>query len=436
MILAEFGDKRHPDFPDQDTDPDGHRARRRFDGPLRNQIPEPDRTKDNSTVWQTDYNRQHYQDLYFGTGKGEESVKTYYETQSSGRYTVDGRSRTGSRCPYNEARYGRDESYRHGLEPDPGLADRVGRRPEEGRADRRADQGRRSRRTTSTTATTSTATATSTSPTATSTTSRSSTPAATRPTAIRSRASDAIWSHRWYAFGTDAGLTGPERRTSSAAPQVGNTGVWVGDYTRAARERRTVGLRPRVRPRPRSAGRLRHQRRRRQQQRVLDADGAEPTQRQGRGRSAPVRATSARGRSCSSAGSTTRRSATKQKKTLDLGPQEYNSEKAQAAVVVLPKKKVERRTTARPASGTKQFFSGSGDDLANSMTTDVDLTGKTGRPPSRPRSLLDRGGLRLRVRPGVDRRRDDVDVARRHDRRARRSATDSSETPALDGEQA
>jgi len=68
---------------------------------------------------------------------------------------------------------------------------------------------------------------------------------------------------------------------------------------------------------------------------------------------------------------------THQKKTIKLGPQEYNTKKAQGAVVVLPKKNVTTDNGA-PASGSKQFFSGAGDDLANSMTADVDLTGKTG----------------------------------------------------------
>ena len=40
VILAEFGDERHPSYPDQDTDPDipGPTT---FDGPLHNAIPEP-----------------------------------------------------------------------------------------------------------------------------------------------------------------------------------------------------------------------------------------------------------------------------------------------------------------------------------------------------------------------------------------------------------
>ena len=89
VVLAEFGNERHPEYPDQDTDP-ATPGPARFDGPLHNQIPAPDRAKDNSTVWQPDYNRAHFEQLYFGTGDGVESVKTYYERQSSGRYSVDG----------------------------------------------------------------------------------------------------------------------------------------------------------------------------------------------------------------------------------------------------------------------------------------------------------------------------------------------------------
>ena len=89
VILAEFGNERHPSYPDQDTDP-ATPGPARFDGPLHNQIPEPDRAVDNSTIWQADYSADHYRQLYFGTGTGVESLKTYYEAQSSGRYSVDG----------------------------------------------------------------------------------------------------------------------------------------------------------------------------------------------------------------------------------------------------------------------------------------------------------------------------------------------------------
>jgi immune inhibitor A len=109
VVLAEFGNERHPDYPDQDTDPDtpGPAV---FDGPLHNKIPEPDRTVDNSTIWQPDYTPDHYRQLYFGEGKGVESLKTY-EKQSSGRYSVQGTVTDWVRVRYNEARYGRSDGF-------------------------------------------------------------------------------------------------------------------------------------------------------------------------------------------------------------------------------------------------------------------------------------------------------------------------------------
>lgn len=50
-MLAEFGNERHPNYPDQDTSPN-FPGPARFDGPLHNEIPAPDRSVDNSTVWQ------------------------------------------------------------------------------------------------------------------------------------------------------------------------------------------------------------------------------------------------------------------------------------------------------------------------------------------------------------------------------------------------
>ena len=125
----------------------------------------------------------------------DESLKTYYETQSSGRYTVDGEVTDWVKVRYNEARYGRSNGFpcagnvcsnTWALVRDAAnqwYADQIA----PGRTERRG-QRRAGRASTSGTATTTTATATSTSPTATSTTSRSSTPAATRPTVTRSRA--------------------------------------------------------------------------------------------------------------------------------------------------------------------------------------------------------------------------------------------------------
>ncbi len=114
VVLTEFGNERgtdiDPRYGDIDTDPNtaGPTV---FDGPLHNKIPEPDRAVDNSTVWQADYSADYFRNLYFGTGPGVESLKTYYEKQSSGRYSVDGLVTDWVKVKYNEARYGRSNGF-------------------------------------------------------------------------------------------------------------------------------------------------------------------------------------------------------------------------------------------------------------------------------------------------------------------------------------
>jgi immune inhibitor A len=107
VILTEFGNQRSANYPDQDTDPDTP-GPVKFDGPLHNAIPEPNRAVDNSTVWRPDFSQSYFQDLYFGGG---ESLRNYYETQSSGRYSVNGEVTDWVKVPYNEARYGRSDGY-------------------------------------------------------------------------------------------------------------------------------------------------------------------------------------------------------------------------------------------------------------------------------------------------------------------------------------
>ncbi len=275
VILAEFGNQRHPDFPDVDTDPDTP-GPTTFEGPLRNKIPEPDRTKDNSTVWQADYNRQHYQDLYFKNSKGAESVKTYYETQSSGRYTVDGVVSDWVKVPYNEARYGREDATTWNLIEDAVTA-WIEQQHAAGKTDAQIktamaeyDQWDRY--------------------------DYNGNGNFNEPDGYidhfqivhaggdeadgdPQQGEDAIWSHRWNAFLTDAGITGPSYNRLGGT-QVGDTGIWISDYTVQPENGglsvfvheygHDLGLPDAYG----SAGR--------QLQRVLDADGAEPTQRQGR----------------------------------------------------------------------------------------------------------------------------------------------------------
>lgn len=104
VVIAEFGNTRHASFCDfGQTCPfpaDGTALT--YDGPLHNRIPRPNRAVDNSTLWRPDYNRAHYEDMYFNR------MAAYYQAQSSGRYTVDGDVTEWVRVPFNEARYGRD----------------------------------------------------------------------------------------------------------------------------------------------------------------------------------------------------------------------------------------------------------------------------------------------------------------------------------------
>ena len=96
VILAEFGNERHPSYPDQDTDPNTA-GPATFDGPLHNAIPEPDRTKDNSTIWQPDYSADYYRQLYFGKGKNVESSRRTTRPSPLGATASTVRSPTGSR---------------------------------------------------------------------------------------------------------------------------------------------------------------------------------------------------------------------------------------------------------------------------------------------------------------------------------------------------
>ncbi len=121
VVLAEFGDTQWPgrdtaeytpySTPSPYSDPRAvigtDPAAQRTEGPLHNEIPQPDRSLDNSTVWQADYNQPYFQNLYFGGG---ESLKKYYENQSSGRYSVDGTVVNWAKVPFTESRYGSNTS--------------------------------------------------------------------------------------------------------------------------------------------------------------------------------------------------------------------------------------------------------------------------------------------------------------------------------------
>jgi immune inhibitor A len=77
-------------------------------GPLRNAIPEPDRSKDNTTIWAPDFSPAYYENMLFSEAPGAISMRNFYIEQSSGRYAVKGDVTDWVTVPYNAAHYGRD----------------------------------------------------------------------------------------------------------------------------------------------------------------------------------------------------------------------------------------------------------------------------------------------------------------------------------------
>jgi immune inhibitor A len=92
-ILGEFGNQIHSQLGGTP-------------GPVRNQIPQPDRSVDNTTIWTPDFNRPYYESLLFNNAPGAISMRNFYIEQSSNRYTVNGDVTDWVTVPYNEAYYG------------------------------------------------------------------------------------------------------------------------------------------------------------------------------------------------------------------------------------------------------------------------------------------------------------------------------------------
>ncbi|MFC9328910.1 immune inhibitor A domain-containing protein [Kitasatospora sp. NPDC057015] len=229
-VLVEFGDQ----VDGTTTLPDGTVKYGGTPGPAHNEIARPDRARDNSTAWRADYDRRHYQDLYFNsTG---DSLRTYYEKQSSGRYSVDGTVTDWVRVPWNEARYGSDYCGATVCANAQDLVrDAVGAwvadQKAKGRTDAQIkadlaqyDQWDRN--------------------------DHDHDGDFNEPDGYLdhfqivhagvdqsagggAQGSDALWAHRSYVYGSGAGKTGPAHNRLGGTP-VGDTGLWVGDYTMQA----------------------------------------------------------------------------------------------------------------------------------------------------------------------------------------------------------
>jgi immune inhibitor A len=380
VVLTEFGNTRgtdtDPGYADRDTNP-SIPGPTTFNGPLHNAIPQPDRSKDNSTVWQSDYSADYYRNLYFGTGKGVESLKTYYEKQSSGRYSVDGMVTDWVKVKYNEARYGRSDGFpcasnvcsntwdllRDGVnewvseqkakgETDADIKAALSSYDQWDRYDYDGDGNFNE-------------------------------PdgyldhfqvvhaGGDQADGDPNQGEDAIWSHRWYAYVTQAGTTGPSNNLLGGT-QIGTTGLWVGDYT--------------IQPENGGLSVFTHEY-------GHDLGLPDEYDTSGAGDNAVSWWTlmaQSRARAKNDVGIGTRAAdlgawdklqlgwldydvaLAGQKETFKLGPHEYNSKKSQGLVVVLPKKSVTTQLVT-PATGAKQWWSGSGDDLVNSLTREVSI---------------------------------------------------------------
>ena len=363
-ILVEFGD--------QTLTATGGTA-----GPVRNQIPEPDRTwdgsstDDNSTYWVKDFNRDHFMDLMFGDG---ESFKDFYAKQSNGRFLAKGDVSDWVKVPYNEARYGSNK-YSGSSTYWPFVRDTAkswydaqkaaGKTPEEiksylaqfDKVDRydydgdgvfnepdgyidhfqaiHAGEGEEA--------------------------------------GGGAQGEDAIWSHRWYAYSTNAGSAGPDFNKLGGVP-LGDSGMWIGDYTT---EPENGGLGVFAHEFGHDLG----------LPDLYDTAGGD----NGTGFWTLMSGGSWLNRGGNAIGTTPGHMGPWEKlqlgwldykvvpygtdTTVKLGQADRASSTTQQALVVpLPDKTVTTKYNT-PFSGSAEWWSGSGDNLDNSMTTTIDLTG-------------------------------------------------------------
>ncbi|MFE1645508.1 immune inhibitor A domain-containing protein [Microbacterium sp. P01] len=364
VILAEFGDEKLANIPSAED-------AQRTEGPLRNQIPEPNRAVDNSTVWQADYSQSHFQDLYFGE---DESLRTYYESQSSGRYSLNGEVTDWVKVPYTQGRYGtnlcgsnvcstvwnlvRDAANvwyqdqlaqgRSETEVNADLAsfDQWDRYDFDGDGEFNEPDGYIDHF-------------------------QIVHAGGDEADGDPIYGSDAIWSHRWYAFSNDQGATGPGENPLGGT-QIGSSDVWIGDYTiQPENGGRSVfyheyghdlGLPDDYNVE--SGGDNNNEHWTLMAQSRLGAKSDQGIGERGGDLGAWNKL---------QLGWLDYQSVTAgERKIVRLGPAEYNSKKKQAIIVTLPKKDV-ATPLGDPFSGAHQWYSGDEADLSNTLTRSVTL---------------------------------------------------------------
>jgi immune inhibitor A len=350
-------------------------------GPQRNQIPQPDRSVDNSTIWTSDFNKLYYQNLLFSEAPGAVSMRNFYIEQSSNRYTVNGQVEDWVQVPFNEAYYGsnycggivcartwlfvRDSAsawynaqLAAGQTPaqiDAYLAqfdkwdrydyDHDGNFNEpDGYIDHfqaiHAGEG--------------------------------------EETGGGAQGTNAIWSHRWYAFYNNIGFTGPAFNLYGGV-HIGNSSYWIGDYT--------------VEPENGGVGVFSHE---------FGHDLGLPDLYDTSGNTGGAENSTGfwtlySSGSYGNTGIPAEGIGSKpismsayekiflgwsdytllnygQQASVKLGPSNYTTKQAQQLVVLLPDKQVSF-TVGNPFAGSYFYYSGSGNDLDNNMTRSITLPG-------------------------------------------------------------
>lgn len=213
-ILAEFGDQ-------------GSGRLGTTPGPLHNEIEEPNRTADNSTIWIEDFSPEYYEGLFYGDGL---TFDAYYRDQSQGAYGVGGAVSEWVQVPGNASTYGDNAVEDYGgawqfivdaadawyAEQDPATAvaflaqfDVWDRYDQDGDGNFDEPDGYLDHF-------------------------QAVHAGEGEEAGGGAQGGDAIWSHRWYVNATDFGQTGPVvdgQQVKFGGTEIGDSGYWIGDYT-------------------------------------------------------------------------------------------------------------------------------------------------------------------------------------------------------------
>ena len=366
-VLGQFGNQINPTY--------GGTA-----GPQRNQIDEPDRTTDNTTIWTSDFSQPYYHDLLFDDAPGANSMRNWYIEQSSGRYAVNGEVTDWVDVPFNEANYGSDycgdivcartwlfvrdsvnawynaqvAAGKTATQINADLAkfDIWDRYDYDGDGNFNEPDGYIDHF-------------------------QSIHAGVGEETGGGDQGTDAIWSHRWYAFYNNIGVTGPGFNKYGGI-QIGSSNYWIGDYT--------------IEPENGGVGVFSHE---------FGHDLGLPDEYDTSGNTGGAENSTGFWTNWSSGSYGNNGDPAEgigdrpfhasawdkaflgwlnyeivgpgqKKKEIKLGPAEANTKQAQAAVVVLPDKHV-TVNLGSPYAGSKFYFSGSGDNLDNMIYKSVNL---------------------------------------------------------------